>query len=363
MQAQGPVVLGMTGEQLQALITGIVGNLQPPPAPAPAPAPAHAHAQAPEPRNRLRIKEPDAFGGDRTAYRTWKSQMERYLAAHPQAAENDLITVVMSFIRGPTIDEWVNAYADQHFDANARSWLKTLGEVWDDLDLAYVDRIGEHSALQRMRDLKQRLGHAAEFFQEYEKLMWMAGMGEDDRMALECMKDGVHERHRHSIHSLVDMPSTYQEWKTAVGKLDDNYMRELAVTQSSRRAHAPQQSQRQAPRPQNQTQQAGGAGVPGRADATGITYGGQGQPMEIDRTRTGQCWRCGGRRNQPGAGCANAWHRAPQYQRPAPPAAAPPAPPQRFRGLTTEELTELTRAWAAEEPEEFRRAGFGQGDA
>ncbi|KAI0830174.1 hypothetical protein BC628DRAFT_1307329, partial [Trametes gibbosa] len=122
------------------------------------------------------IKEPDAFLGDRTTYRTWKSQMERYLASHPQATENDLITVVMSFIRGPAIDEWVNAYSDQHFDSAARTWLKTLDEVWTDLDLAYVDRVGEHSALQRLRDLRQKLGHAPEYFQEYEKLMWLAGL-------------------------------------------------------------------------------------------------------------------------------------------------------------------------------------------
>ncbi|KAI0629731.1 hypothetical protein C8Q77DRAFT_1160762 [Trametes polyzona] len=262
-----PVVLGMTGDQLQALIAGIVGNLP-------------ATTAPPAPRQRLRLHEPDAFTGDRTQYRTWKSQMERYLAAHPHATENELVTVVMSFIRGPAIDEWVNAYADQHFDPEARQWRKTLMAVWADLDSAYTDRIGEHSALQRMRELRQRAGHAAEYFQEYEKLMWMAGMSEDDRMVLEYMKDAICDRFRQAIHNQINMPTTYQDWKKAVNRLDDNYMREQAIIQS-RRGHAQPNPPRHNAPPARQAPPAAvgiaNAGVAGpRPDGTGVVVGGAG---------------------------------------------------------------------------------------
>ncbi|KAI0331896.1 hypothetical protein GY45DRAFT_1209195, partial [Cubamyces sp. BRFM 1775] len=121
------------------------------------------------------VREPDAFNGDRTTYRTWKSQMERYLATFRQATEDDLISALMSYVRGANIDEWVNAYADQHFDGEEGSWDRTLSRVWDDLDAVYTDRVGEHAALQRMRELRQRPGHASEYFVEFEKLLWMAG--------------------------------------------------------------------------------------------------------------------------------------------------------------------------------------------
>ncbi|KAH9846675.1 hypothetical protein C2E23DRAFT_907655 [Lenzites betulinus] len=359
--------LGLSGEQLQALVAGIVGNLPQ--------GPATPNPAAPEHRQRLRLRDPDPFAGDRTLYRTWKSQMERYLAVHTQATPNELIAVILSFIRGPNVDEWVNAYTDQHFNSETRLWEKTLKQVWKDLDLAYTDRVGEHSALQRMRDLRQKEGHAAEFFQEYEKLIWLAGMEEDDRMVLEYMKDAICDRFRQAIHNQINMPTTYEGWKKAVNQLDDNYLREQAIIQS-RKSRAPQQGP-----PHRNAHPPRGPPIPtgapiwnagnatgsnaARADGTGVTYGGLGQPMEIDRTRTGQCWRCGGRRGQPAPGCQNGWHRPPaQLQRaPAPVPAPAPAPTQRFRGMTSEELAEMMRAWATEEPESFRRAGFGSGPA
>ncbi|KAH9889324.1 hypothetical protein C8Q73DRAFT_654199, partial [Cubamyces lactineus] len=119
---------------------------------------------------RLRLREPDPFTGDRTTYRTWKSQMERYLATFRQTAEDDLISTLMSYIRGPGINEWVNAYSDQHFDGDDREWGRTLAEVWADLDAVYTDRVGEHAALLRMNELRQKPGQAAEYFVELEKL-------------------------------------------------------------------------------------------------------------------------------------------------------------------------------------------------
>ncbi|KAI0325774.1 hypothetical protein GY45DRAFT_1260285, partial [Cubamyces sp. BRFM 1775] len=121
-------------------------------------------------QQRLRVREPDAFSGDRATYRTWRSQMERYLATFKHTPEDELISALMGNIRGPSIDEWVNAYADQHFDGETGEWEKTMSEIWEDLDTVYTDRVGEHAALQRMRELRQRPGQAAEYFVEFEKL-------------------------------------------------------------------------------------------------------------------------------------------------------------------------------------------------
>ncbi|KAI0633768.1 hypothetical protein C8Q77DRAFT_1073534 [Trametes polyzona] len=258
------VVLGMTGEQLQLLLNGIIGNL---------PA-GHQPAQTPH-SHRICVNPPDPFTGDRTAYRTWKSQMEQYLAAQPTASENEKIVVLLSFVRGPNIDEWVNAYSEQHFHAGV--WHKTLEQVWVDLDAAYTDRVGEHTALQRMRELRQKAGHAAEFFQEFEKLMWMAGLHENDRMALEYMKDALYERARYAIFNQTNMPQTFAEWKAAVLRLDDNFIRENTLLQANRRAHAPEHDpSRPAPRERAQCEPRGtatGAGTHDRRRRRGRATG------------------------------------------------------------------------------------------
>ncbi|KAI0649398.1 hypothetical protein C8Q79DRAFT_904171, partial [Trametes meyenii] len=170
-------MLSLTAEHLRELIAGLVAGL-----------PQPQQTGSTPPRNRLRIREPEFFTGDRSNYRTWKSQMKRYLAAHSQATEDELITVLMSGIRGANVDEWVNAYAGQHFggeDEAEGEWDVTLAEVWQELDRAYADRVGEHLALQQMRNLRQQAGKANEYFLEYERLIWQAGVEKTDRMVLE----------------------------------------------------------------------------------------------------------------------------------------------------------------------------------
>ncbi|KAI0648764.1 hypothetical protein C8Q79DRAFT_1007343 [Trametes meyenii] len=290
------------------------------------PQPQQAGSTPQQPRNRLRIRELEFFTGDRSNYRTWKSQMKRYLAAHSQATEDELITVVlMSGIRGTNVDEWVNAYAGQHFggeDEAEGEWDVTLAEVWHELDRAYADWVGEHLALQQMRNLRQQAGKANEYFLEYERLIWQAGLEKTDRMVLEYLKDAICDHFRRAIYNREVLPQTYQAWKMAVLNLDSNYMHEQAIAQN--------RNTRTTPTPPNTP--AGGA----RTDGTGVTYGGAGQPMEIDRARTrtpGLCRMCGNRKWQRAPGCTNPWHDMQPYFR----TAAPPStePNQRMREIST----------------------------
>ncbi|KAI0665447.1 hypothetical protein C8Q78DRAFT_928932, partial [Trametes maxima] len=155
------------------------------------------------------IREPEFFTGDRSNYRTWKSQMKRYLAVHSQATEDELITVLMSGIRGANVDEWVNASLRDSTSVEGE-WDVTLADVWRELDRAYADRVGEHLALQQMRNLRQQAGKANEYFLEYERLIWQAGLEKTDRMVLEYLKDAICDHFRRAIYNREVLPQTYQ---------------------------------------------------------------------------------------------------------------------------------------------------------
>ena len=95
----------------------------------------------PAPTSRIiRPREPDPFGGEREQYKTWKSQMMRYLASSPDTPESQRITILLSNVRGPKVDQWINGYSARHFNM-ARQWDVSLGQVWADLDQTYTDHV------------------------------------------------------------------------------------------------------------------------------------------------------------------------------------------------------------------------------
>ena len=113
-----PPIFALTDNQLMQLLAAAQHAA---PAPAPAPAPG---TPTPAPTSRaIRPREPDPFGGDREHYKTWKSQMMRYLASSPDMPEGQRITILLSNVRGPKVDQWINGYAARHFDA-AGGWAQ-----------------------------------------------------------------------------------------------------------------------------------------------------------------------------------------------------------------------------------------------
>ena len=84
---------------------------------------------------RVRLREPDVFAGDRATYRTFKLQAQRFVAASPMADDDEKILAVLSCIRGPLVDGWVNSYTEAHFVDD--EWDVTLEEFWTSLDGCY----------------------------------------------------------------------------------------------------------------------------------------------------------------------------------------------------------------------------------
>ncbi|RPD76868.1 hypothetical protein L226DRAFT_436672, partial [Lentinus tigrinus ALCF2SS1-7] len=157
---------------------------------------------------------PDPFDGTPKNYRTWKSQMTRYLASSPETPENQRITILLGNMSGTGVDSWVNAFTDRHLDTTTSLWTVTLAQVWQELDMTYADRLAERTALRNLETLLQtNCKDAAEYFQKFEGYVREANLTTDDLLVLEWAKRGTHTRIKESIYRTADIPETYDAWK------------------------------------------------------------------------------------------------------------------------------------------------------
>ena len=372
---QAPLQFVFHEHQLQILVEGLVAqfaNIAMQNAPAP-PAP---HAPAPR---RIRIHEPEVFDGERARYRSWKLQVQRYLTAYPDATDHEKITVIISYVRGAKVNTWVDGFTDNNFDPASSEWAVGVGDLWSDLDRNFVDFAMEANALRKLQDLRQGDREAAEFIQEFEATRGMTALETEDPMTLEFFKNAINPRYRAQISLLPAQvrPANFERWKEVVKDVDNSWRLEQSAIHANRPRALPPRAQntpRANPAPQAAPNTGGYAP---RTDGTGHTFGGRGQPMDIDRARTaGTCFRCGRARTSAN-GCANPWHRAPfargaegqapggqrlrqQEAQGADPEQPPPVPnPPTAR----ERLIAEMRRFAQEDPDAFAQAGFANGPA
>jgi hypothetical protein len=92
----------------------------------------------PPPSNhRVKPKEPEAFDGEKDKYRGWKQDMMTYLLE--VTGDERRISIIFSYIHGPSVDNWKEVYFREHFDENYNSWTIIEPELWTHLDDIFVD--------------------------------------------------------------------------------------------------------------------------------------------------------------------------------------------------------------------------------
>ncbi len=89
-----------------------------------------------------------------------------------------------------------------------------------------------------------------------------------------------------------DVLTIYQEWKWQILWIDHNWWTRKAETGGGAKVREwKQQAKTNVPSKGSVLQQ---TSVPEKKMGTGMVYGGQGMPMEINRTKTkAKCFRCG----------------------------------------------------------------------
>ena len=272
----------------------------------------------------------------------------------------EAMSTIMSYISGPRVSQWKLAYCKNNRGGNM--WTITSKKFWKDLDELFVDPNVARQALMRLQQCRMGTREATEFFTEFEELASMAGFDvtKDPPHMLDILEHALPRTWVQLWHDMNVVPTTYQEWKNRTCSVDAS-RRKFQLTHPSAPTHVP--VHRPPPTPYKPVYRppagppprvyprtfpnrpVGQAQIPTRYDATGTTYGGRGQPMDLDAI----CFKCHQKKRDPGT-CGRTFHIPNKTGR------------TQIRHMyetdEREQLVEQLRIWAMEDPEDF--AGYQQ---
>ena len=136
--------------------------------------------------------------------------------------------------------------------------------------------------------LRQGSKTAEEFFQEFDQLAFTAGYTDThhDDVLIRLLHEAIHSRVIDLVYGQPTLPTDYRAWKAQF----------LAIDGLQRRQADQRKSQAQffPHRPNITRKPDAPATVPQIKTGTGVTYGGVGMKMDIDKAKSeGRCFKCG----------------------------------------------------------------------
>ncbi len=313
------------------------------------------------PTSQPKIKEPDSFDGTKARYDAWKQQVQLYVGS---MEKDRALTTIVSFIRGERVECWRQAFSKKHHQDGTWTFSITA-DFWTELDKIFVDPNLAKTAQARLERCYMGNRTALEFFQDFEDLVDLAGFKTTDLHVLDLLQRNARTNIVQTIYASGSEPADYDTWKARIANIDTLWrkgqivLRGTAPTSSTtttsstaRTSHPPSSTSHP---PTTSTTSTTAPHPPprvDRTDGTGTTYGGRGQPMDLDHA----CIKCGKKKSEAGP-CQSPWHvpnRSPQQQR--------------IRRAweeedAREEFLEAIRHFAAEDPEDFTAQGFDFGSA
>ncbi|KAF9254097.1 hypothetical protein L218DRAFT_887101 [Marasmius fiardii PR-910] len=132
------------------------------------------------------------------------------------SSDSQKIDLTLSFIRGPKADPWVENYVDTRFDKANGAWQDTYVQFITKLKAWFVDSNLERQAQIRIEHYKQEKNSAEIYFQNFGVLMNQAGYAETDSHIIQLIELNVNENLIDKVYNCKTLPTTYQEWKTAI---------------------------------------------------------------------------------------------------------------------------------------------------
>ncbi len=123
------------------------------------------------------------------------------------------------------------------------------------------------------------------FFQEFEELAHYSGVRGNEQVMVAQIKRAARETSKNTIYAAdSDLPVLYDNWKTHLLRIDYNW--HLKQAESTGRS---------VPTPKGMAPKGvASTSTPTQKTASGTTYGGRGEPMDIGAaTATTKCYQCG----------------------------------------------------------------------
>ena len=232
-----------------------------------------------------------------------------YLSANDGKLQSskDKILFTLSYLKGGHAATWAENYVETY----TKSGTLAIAQSWEDflkqLDSSFDDPSRFEKAMREFEQISQGTSSAEEFFARFDIVRTKAGLTQEahDSVVINRLKKALNQKVVEGVIRSAKVLKGYKEWKEqaiAVDKLEQQ-IRELNAERRRLNPVTPRpMTTIPTNSPQVQILQRPPASrpppppIPERRDATGTTFGGLGQPMDVmmnQARRNRACFKCG----------------------------------------------------------------------
>ena len=248
----------------------------------------------PSRKKKVEVAKPESFDGSESKLEGFLQQLRLLFWAEPDvyANDNSRITSALSYMKQGSAQAWARRFMEHSDNSNGN-----YGMSWSAFETQLKESFGAAdptvNAVDKIRNLQQGSMTADEYivaFEEYEaRTKW------DDKALKDQFEQGLKPGLVASIYRLQEMPTDLAGWKTWARRLDRQWRQYEEKQRLNKQAKASTTKEHETKKTtMKQTASHQSEGIPVRRDATGLIFGGRGQPMDLDEARRkGLCFRCG----------------------------------------------------------------------
>jgi hypothetical protein len=260
----------------------------------------------------VKMPLPNTFNGDKSKFTDWFRHVEIYWAFKDEATDKQKILVTCQLMNEGPAGTWSAAYcARQIASANSKSKHAPSTYSWKEFvqalkeTYAPINITGDAQA--RLRTLKQGTTLTDQFLITFTQIMSDAGYGLDiprdtteaDHL-IDLLRTNMNScivyttEDTHQLHKSRDFDAYVKALKEVGKALESrNGGRVPAVAAYSSTSSTQPPIPRYTPtRQQTAVPLTAPTAAADRKDSTGVTYGGQGQPMDLSRSKASKSDRC-----------------------------------------------------------------------
>lgn len=255
------------------------------------------------------VPNPDPFDGTPSKLRDFKTQLTHVFESSPthyvEPAATNRILYTLSLMKTGTAADWSRAYSLERELRKARQNFveDDWNTFWAQIESQFRNFHEKEDAIRELFATKQGYNQPVEEYLHFVDLRKQISRLGDDTI-IYIFKMNMRQSLVEKIMLETPMPTTYQDWKSRAIAHDQAWRNwDASRRQNQGGKPGPNRQQAQQPRrfqfernPQIVQRPADPPAWAPKRTGSGTTFGGQGQPMDIDRARRqGLCFGCGER--------------------------------------------------------------------
>ena len=235
---------------------------------------------------RLKSKHPSDFDGSHEKYRSWIREVKIKLLVDKIKTDQEKILCTLQYMKSRTALELRDTYLDEATKNPDRPNFGTWKAFLSLLDDRFIDHHYQTRAREKVENFTQDRLSIQEFLIQLEMLFTRADLT-DDGEKTRILKKNVNPNILTIVYNSDALPDDYNAWKEKIAKIG-SLQEDLQQIQRQRTSRIPHHT----PTSQSKYNIIIPTPPAEKKTGTGITYGGRGQPMEIDRLKNVRCFNC-----------------------------------------------------------------------